>query len=33
MIENPLVMRILLAMGVDGLIVDDPVALQHILGR
>jgi len=30
-IEHPLVMRILLAMGVDGLIVDDPVALSKIL--
>lgn len=32
-IEHPLVMRILLAMGVDGLMVDDPIALRKILGR
>jgi len=31
-IENPLVMRMLLALGVDGLIVDDPGALRQILG-
>jgi glycerophosphoryl diester phosphodiesterase len=31
MIENPLTMRILLALGVDGLIVDDPSALEEIL--
>lgn len=30
-IEHPLVMRILLAMGVDGLMVDDPVALAKII--
>jgi glycerophosphoryl diester phosphodiesterase len=30
-IERPLVMRILLAMGADGLIVDDPIALAKIL--
>jgi glycerophosphoryl diester phosphodiesterase len=29
-IENPLTMRILLALGVDGLIVDDPSALAKI---
>jgi glycerophosphoryl diester phosphodiesterase len=33
LIEHPLVMRILLALGADGLIVDDPVALSKILGR
>ena len=32
-IEHPLVMRILLAMGVDGLMVDNPAALVKILGR
>jgi len=32
-IERPLVMRILLAMGADGLMVDDPAALAEILGR
>ena len=32
-IEHPMVMRILLAMGVDGLMVDDPAALADILGR
>ena len=32
-IEHPLVMRYLLALGVDGLIVDDPLALVRILGR
>ena len=32
-IENPLVMRIMLAMGADGLMVDDPVALAEIIGR
>jgi len=32
-IEKPLTMRLLLALGADGLIVDDPVALQKILGR
>ena len=32
-IEHPLVMRFLLALGVDGLIVDDPLALAQILGR
>jgi glycerophosphoryl diester phosphodiesterase len=32
-IEHPLVMRFLLALGVDGLIVDDPLALARILGR
>jgi len=31
-IEHPLVMRILLTMGVDGLMVDDPIALRKILG-
>ena len=32
-IEHPLVMRFLLALGADGLIVDDPAALERILGR
>lgn len=32
-IEQPLVMRTLLAMGADGLMVDDPVALAKILDR
>jgi glycerophosphoryl diester phosphodiesterase len=32
-IEHPLVMRFLLALGADGLIVDDPLALTQILGR
>ena len=32
-IERPLVMRFLLAMGADGLMVDDPVALAEILSR
>lgn len=33
LIEHPLVMRFLLALGVDGLIVDDPGALVTILNR
>jgi glycerophosphoryl diester phosphodiesterase len=32
-IESPLVMRIMLAMGADALMVDDTVALAGILGR
>jgi glycerophosphoryl diester phosphodiesterase len=32
-IESPLVMRIMLAMGADGLMVDDPDALAEILDR
>jgi glycerophosphoryl diester phosphodiesterase len=32
-IEHPLVLRFLLALGVDGLIVDDPPALAQILNR
>jgi glycerophosphoryl diester phosphodiesterase len=32
-IEHPLMMRFLLALGVDGLIVDDPLALAQILNR
>ena len=32
-IENPMVMRVLLAMGADGLMVDDPIALAEILDR
>ncbi len=33
LIEHPLVMRFLLALGADGLIVDDPGALATILNR
>lgn len=32
-IEHPLVMRFVLALGADGLMVDDPVALAEVLGR
>lgn len=32
-IEHPLLMRFLLALGADGLMVDDPPALADILGR
>jgi glycerophosphoryl diester phosphodiesterase len=32
-IEHPLTMRILLAFGADGLMVDDPAALAEVLGR
>jgi glycerophosphoryl diester phosphodiesterase len=32
-IEHPTVMRFILALGADGLMVDDPVALAQILGR
>jgi len=32
-IENPLTMRFILALGADGLMVDDPVALAKVLGR
>ncbi len=32
-IEHPIVMRLLLAMGADGLMVDDPAALANVLGR
>ena len=32
-IEYPLVMQLILALGVDGLIVDDPAALARILDR
>jgi glycerophosphoryl diester phosphodiesterase len=32
-IEHPLVMRFILALGADGLIVDDPAALARILDR
>lgn len=32
-IERPLAMRIMLAMGADGLMVDDPTALAEILNR
>jgi glycerophosphoryl diester phosphodiesterase len=31
--ENPAMMRVMLALGVDGLMVDDPVALGDVLGR
>lgn len=33
LIEHPLVMRLLLAFGADGLMVDDPATLTEILGR
>ncbi|MBN1992957.1 MAG: glycerophosphodiester phosphodiesterase [Anaerolineae bacterium] len=33
LIEHPLLMRFLLALGADGLIVDDPLALAKILDR
>lgn len=33
LIEHPLVMRLLLAFGADGLMVDDPATLAEILGR
>jgi glycerophosphoryl diester phosphodiesterase len=32
-LENPLMMRFMLALGADGLMVDDPDALADILGR
>ena len=32
-LENPLMMRFMLALGADGLMVDDPVALADVLGR
>lgn len=32
-LEHPLVMRFILALGADGLMVDDPVALAEILDR
>ena len=32
-IENPLVMRFMLALGADGLMVDNPLALAEILDR
>jgi glycerophosphoryl diester phosphodiesterase len=32
-IEHPVTMRLMLALGADGLIVDDPAALVRILGR
>jgi len=32
-IEHPLTMRFILALGADGLMVDDPVALAEVLGR
>ena len=31
--EHPIFMRIMLSFGVDGLLVDDPIALSNILGR
>ena len=31
--ENKAIARLMLAMGADGLMVDDPVALAEILGR
>jgi len=32
-IEHPLTMRFILALGANGLMVDDPVALAEVLGR
>jgi hypothetical protein len=32
-IEHPLVMRFLLALGADGLMVNDPAALARVLGQ
>ena len=32
-IENSVMMRLMLAMGADGLMVDDPVTLAEIYGR
>lgn len=32
-IEHPVVMRFILALGADGLMVDDPIALAEVLGR
>ncbi len=32
-IEHPLTMRLMLAFGADGLMVDDPAALGQVLGR
>jgi glycerophosphoryl diester phosphodiesterase len=32
-VEHPIVMRFVLALGADGLMVDDPVALAEVLGR
>ena len=32
-IEHPLTMRFILALGVDGLMADDPVALAKVLDR
>ena len=32
-LKNPLMMRVMLALGVDGIMVDDPVALGEVLGR
>jgi glycerophosphoryl diester phosphodiesterase len=32
-IEHPLTMRFILALGADGLMVDDPVALAEVLGQ
>ncbi len=32
-VEHPLVMRFILALGADGLMVDDPVALAKVMGR
>lgn len=32
-VEHPVVMRFILALGADGLMVDDPIALANALGR
>jgi glycerophosphoryl diester phosphodiesterase len=32
-IESPTMMRIILAFGADGLMVDDPATLANVLGR
>ena len=32
-IDHPLIMRFILALGADGLMVDDPEALAEILSR
>ena len=32
-VEHPLMMRAVLALGVDGVMVDDPIALATVMGR